>query len=64
MRTRRSIIAVVVLALTLTTGNLFAATRDTRPVTQPERPSIVTKIKLLIIGVVRAFDEISIPKPT
>lgn len=55
MRIRRSIIAAVVLSLTLAT-TLPAATRDTDPSpARPDRPSIVAKARLALERVLRAF---------
>jgi hypothetical protein len=66
MRIRRSIITAVVLALTLAT-NLPAATRDTGSgLTRPDRPSVVTKARLALERVLRAFSgtpTVPIPEP-
>lgn len=66
MRTRRSVVIAAVLTLTLAT-TLPAATRDTASrASQPDRPSIVTKARLALERVLRAFSgtpTVPIPAP-
>lgn len=65
MRTRRSLTTAAILALTLTASTLSAANRDTTTgrSSQPDRPSIVMKVKRVLAGIVRAFEGPSIPIP-
>jgi hypothetical protein len=62
MRTRRSLTTALALALTLTAMTASAATRDAAPA-RPERPSIVAKVKRVLLGIIRSFEKPTVPIP-
>lgn len=63
MRTRRSLTALA-LTLVLTASSASAAQSRDTSFDRADRPSIVTKVKRVLSGIIKAFNQPTVPIPS